>query len=315
MEQNVGGSNPLSHPQRAPVAQRIEHLSSEQRVGGSIPSGRAIHNLGRIAQLAEQLPLKESVGGSIPPALTTMAQFNLEEHLRTEHRRTAFSEYLREIVYGGNDGIVTTFAVVAGFAGAQKDPVSSAFPLVSVLLFGIANLLADGFSMSLGSFLSLRADQDIYKSEKAKEYHEIMREPENEFQETIEILKKNKFSEKDATTLASIYRKNPHYWTEFMMKDELEMTNPEHENPFLVAAFTFVSFTIFGGIPLLPFIIGLEGNTFRISIAFTALALLLLGTLRAFISKQKPLRGIFETLLVGSLSASVAYVVGTFFRI
>ena len=49
-----------------------------------------------------------------------MTPFNLEEHLQLEHKRTAISEYLREIVYGGNDGIVTTFAVVAGFAGAQK---------------------------------------------------------------------------------------------------------------------------------------------------------------------------------------------------
>src|SRR3989344_5319045 len=134
-----------------------------------------------------------------------MSRFNLQEHLRREHRKTAISEYLREIVYGGNDGIVTTFAVVAGFAWAQKDPASSAVPIVSVLLFGLANLFADAFSMSLGSFLSLRADQDIYRSEKDKEHHEILTSSKNEFLETIEILKRKEFSEKDATTLASIY--------------------------------------------------------------------------------------------------------------
>lgn len=244
-----------------------------------------------------------------------MVTFNLEEHLRVEHKRTAFSEYLREIVYGGNDGIVTTFAVVAGFAGAQKDPVSSAIPAISVLLFGLANLFADAFSMSLGSFLSHRADQDIYRTEKSKETHEILHDPESEFSETIEILKRKKFSQKDATTLATIYRSNPHYWTEFMMKDELEMTDPEKENPYYVALFTFFSFIVFGGIPLSPYIFNLTNNSFTISIGFTALALLLLGLLRAYISKQKPLRGVLETVLVGGLSASVAYIVGTFFRI
>src|SRR3989338_3311388 len=114
--------------------------------------------------------------------------FDLEEHLRKEHKRTPFSQYLREIVYGGNDGIVTTFAVVAGFAGAQKDPASSAVPVISVLLFGLANLIADGLSMSLGSFLSLRANQDVYGNEHAKESHEIIHDPENEFKETVEIL-------------------------------------------------------------------------------------------------------------------------------
>ena len=244
-----------------------------------------------------------------------MKRFNLEEHLKLEHKRTPFSQYLREIVYGGNDGIVTTFAVVAGFAGAQRDPLSNAVPVISVLLFGLANLFADAFSMSLGSFLSLRADQDIYKSEKAKEHHEILTSSKNEFLETIEILKRKEFSEKDATTLASIYRKNSHYWTEFMMKDELEMTNPEHENPLAVAIFTFAAFTVFGSIPLIPFFAGMGDGNVLASIGFTGLALLLLGFLRAAVSKQKPLRGIFETLLVGGLSASVAYVVGTFFRV
>src|SRR3990167_762770 len=128
-----------------------------------------------------------------------MKKFDWEEHLKKEHKQTVISQYLREIVYGGNDGIVTTFAVVAGFAGAQRDPATSAVPVVSVLLFGLANLLADGLSMSLGSFLSIRADQDVYRNEKDKEAHEIVHDPENEYRETIEILTRKKFSQKDAT--------------------------------------------------------------------------------------------------------------------
>lgn len=244
-----------------------------------------------------------------------MMRFDLKRHLEQEHKRTPLSEYLREIVYGGNDGIVTTFAVVAGFAGAAQDPASSAVPVISVLLFGLANLLADGLSMGLGSFLSLRADQDVYRSEKAKEAHEIAHEPESEFNETVTILVNKRFSEKDAITLASIYRTNPKYWTEFMMKDELEMTNPEKENPMLVAVSTFLSFIIFGIIPLTPYMFGLTGGVFAYSIGFTVTALLLLGLLRAGVTRRKPLRGILETLMVGGISASAAYFVGTFFRI
>jgi len=244
-----------------------------------------------------------------------MSRFNLQEHLRREHRKTAFSEYLREIVYGGNDGIVTTFAVVAGFAGAQANPATSAVPIISVLLFGLANLLADGLSMGLGSFLSLRADQDVYRSEKAKESHEIAHEPDSEFAETIEILKRKQFSPQDARALATIYRRNPHYWTEFMMKDELEMPNPENEKPIFIALSTFISFVSFGFIPLIPFVLQFEAEHFITSILFTATALLLLGFLRAGVTKQRPFRGIFETLFVGGISASVAYGVGTFFRI
>lgn len=241
--------------------------------------------------------------------------FDLDSHLKREHHRTAFSTYLREIVYGGNDGIVTTFAVVAGFAGAQKDPVSSAVPVISVLLFGMANLLADGLSMSLGSFLSLRADQEVYGSEKRKEQHEIIQEPERELSETVEILRRKNFNEKDATAIATLYAKNTPYWTEFMMKDELEMANPEHEKPAFVALSTFCSFVAFGIIPLLPYILRpAPQSVFILSLGFTAFALFLLGFLRANVTKQRPLRAVLETILVGGSAAGVAYLVGTFFR-
>lgn len=243
-------------------------------------------------------------------------RFDLDEHLRREHKRTAFSLYLREIVYGGNDGIVTTFAVVAGFAGAQKDPTTSAVPLASVLLFGLANLFADGLSMSLGSFLSLRADQDVYRSEKEKESYEIQHEPETEFVETVEILTRKKFAEPDASQIAKLYRKNKNYWTEFMMKDELDMPNPENEKPLFVALATFLSFATFGIIPLVPYVVRSPSpSLFSTSVVFTATALLLLGILRSFVARQHVVRGIVETLLVGGAASSAAYFVGTFFRI
>lgn len=244
-----------------------------------------------------------------------MESFDLKHHLSREHRITPISTYLREIVYGGNDGIVTTFAVVAGFAGAQKDPANSAVPLVSVLLFGLANLFADGLSMSLGSFLSLRASQDVYRNAKAKEHYEILHAPESEFVETVSILQTKGFTKNDAHTLANIYKKNSSYWTEFMMRDELEMTNPEHEKPHLVAISTFVAFVGFGLIPILPYLVfSTRENVFTLSIAFTAFALLLLGVLRASVTQRRVFRGIMETLLVGGISAVVAFLVGALFR-
>ncbi len=244
-----------------------------------------------------------------------MARFNLDEHLRREHKKSAFSEYLREIVYGGNDGIITTFAVVAGFAGAQANPVSSAVPVVSVLLFGLANLFADGLSMSVGSFLSLRADQDVYRNEKAKEAHEITQEPENEFEETVEILRRKGYGEADGRAMAALLRKNTAYWTDFMMKDELDMANPEHEKPVQIAIATFLSFTLFGSIPLLPYALGVSpGWVFPVSLAATGLALFLLGVLRSAVTRQPAARGVAETLLLGGISAGVAFYVGTFFR-
>lgn len=235
-------------------------------------------------------------------------------HLDSEHKKTPFSTYLKEIVYGGTDGIITTFAVVAGFSGAQIN--GGYLPLLSVLLFGLANLFADGVSMGLGNFLSIRSDKDLYKTEKEKEHHEITNNEPMEGKETEHILKAKGFSDADASQITKLYMKNPDYWTEFMMREELNMANPEDHNPLYTGVATFISFVIFGSIPLIPYVFRQNGATalFNLSILFTIVALVTLGYLRFRVTKESLIRSIGEVVILGSSAASIAYFVGTFFR-
>lgn len=241
--------------------------------------------------------------------------FNLQQHLSQEHRISPFQTYLKEIVYGGNDGIVTTFAIVAGFAGANL-AVTSSLGFMTVLLFGFANLFADGVSMGLGNFLSIRADQDVFRSEQAKERHEIRTNPKMEKEETIEILKERGFSQQQAATLTDIYSTNEEYWTSFMMNYELEMPDPTGENPFLTGLATFFAFLAFGFIPLIPYLLQLPHTlAFQYSIISTTLALVLLGLLRWKVTSEKLFRSVSEIVLIGGTAASLAYIVGTFFAL
>lgn len=242
------------------------------------------------------------------------SHFNLEEHVAAEHSINPLTTYIKEIVYGGTDGIITTFAIVAGFAGAQTNP-SSQLPLFAILLFGFANLFADGISMALGNFMSTRSEQDVYKHAKEKEYHEVVHNPEMEKAETLVILQKKGFTKKQAADLVAIYATNPMYWTEFMMNNELELSNPEGDNPFFMALATFFSFLVFGFIPLSPYVILGEQATFVISIGATATALLSLGFIRWRVGRQGALRSIGEVLLLGGAAAITAYFVGLFFRV
>ena len=227
-----------------------------------------------------------------------------------------FSTYLKEIVYGGVDGIVTTFAVVAGFAGANAGMQVGGLGPLTVLLFGLANLFADASSMALGNFLSTRSEQDRYSQEEAKERHEIEHNPRMEMAESIEILKEQGFSESDAIQLVEIYATNKEYWVNFMMKYELEMEDLRNENPLLTGLATFISFISFGSIPLLPYIINpTYSHAFLLAIIATGIALLLLGILRLQVTKQHTMRSIGEIVLIGSVSAVIAYLVGTFFRV
>ena len=241
-------------------------------------------------------------------------EMDIAKHLEEEHRITPLSAYLKEIVYGGNDGIITTFAVVAGFAGAQAN-VGASLPVLSVLIFGFANLFGDGVSMALGNLLSTRSEQDVYSNEKGKESYEIKHNTKMEQIESIQILMNRGFNKSQAEQLVSLYMSNPKYWVDFMMNQELELPNPERDNPYKMAIVTFISFIFFGFIPLIPYVFFKGSSLFVASIFMTALALFLIGIMRWRISKQSFIRSVGEMLLLGGAAATVAYFVGTMFNI
>jgi VIT1/CCC1 family predicted Fe2+/Mn2+ transporter len=242
--------------------------------------------------------------------------FDLHEHLKQEHKISPFQTYLKEIVYGGIDGIITTFAVVAGFAGAQHNSTLESYPVLIVLLFGLANLFADGASMALSSFLSSRSEKDVYKAEQKKELHEIKNNAKMEKQETIEILQQKGFTKDQAEKLTAIYATNEKYWLSFMMNYELELPDPTGENSVMTSLATFLSFITFGAVPLLPYILFRDASsTFLYSIIAALAALIVLGLLRWKVTIESALRSILEIVFVGSIAACIAYLVGTFFKI
>ncbi len=237
----------------------------------------------------------------------------LAEHKGREHHISAAAEFIKQIIYGGNDGIVTTFAVVAGFAGAGAEGAATVGG-VAVLLFGLANLFADGAAMGLGEFLSARSEQDLYHSVRKKELHEIKHNPEMEKLEAIEIMRDRGYSEEDAKTVVEIMEKYPNHYADFMMAYEIQMADPDGENPALNGIATFFAFIVFGAIPLFPyFFLAPNSATFHLSIAATFTALVLLGILRYLVVRNSIIRAVGETVLVGGVCAIVAYSVGLLF--
>ena len=242
---------------------------------------------------------------------------SLVRHLAREHHRGPLGSYLKEIVYGGNDGIVTTFAIVSGFSGASlnvNDITTLSF--FTVLLFGFANLFADAISMGLGNYLASKSEKDLYKKDKEKEFKEILDNTKSETVETLDILQAQGFSKEDSATLTNIYEKNPKYWTNWMMNYELETPNPEKTNLLLTSLSTFLAFIIFGLIPLLPYIF-FQGNVlqaFVTAVAATIGALSLLGILKWVVTGGKLIRAVGEFVLIGGIASLVAFLVGTFFK-
>lgn len=241
---------------------------------------------------------------------------NIIADLQKEHKVSLIQTYLKEIVYGGSDGIVTTFAVVAGFTGAQIAQNLPGYSFLIVFLFGLANLFADGISMGLGNFLSLRSEKDVYKKEEKKEKQSLIKNAKREKEETEAILVEKGFGKDQAKKLTEIYSTNPSYWLSFMMNHEHEMPNPGRENPVFTGIATFFAFVFFGSIPLAPFLLTNSAEAaFSYSIFSTLAALIILGLIRWRVTGETLFRSVFEIVLVGGLAALAAYIVGTFFRI
>jgi len=233
-----------------------------------------------------------------------------QAHRREAHRLNRTQEFLKQIVYGGNDGIVTTFAIVAGFAGAQAEGVAQIGGL-AVLVFGLANLFADAVSMGLGEYLSLRSQHDLYRARRESEMREIATNPEQERMELFEILRQRGLPAGEADTAATILSRHPDIMADLMMTYEFGMQDPDEDSPALNGLFTFASFVAFGGIPLLPyFLFDPTERTFLLSVATTGFALVSLGLLRWNATGERLIRCVGETVLVGTVCAFVAFGVG-----
>ncbi len=242
-----------------------------------------------------------------------------DEHLRIVRQQSKASTYLKELIYGGVDGTITTFAVVAGFSGAAlSNEATTQLSFTMVLLFGLANLFADGASMGLGNFLAVRSEKSLYCSIRAKEEKESVDHEDLESEETKAILMERGFSEVDAKTLTTIYKKNDPYWVDFLMMNELKIPDPTDENPLFTGLATFCAFLAFGFIPLVPFVLMgsfEESTAFEYSALGAGVSLVLLGVCKWKIVGTSLVKSVGEIVIVGSAAASIAFLVGSFFTI
>jgi VIT1/CCC1 family predicted Fe2+/Mn2+ transporter len=226
---------------------------------------------------------------------------------KADENHSTAGQYIKSLIYGGLDGIITTFAVVAGVAGAALSPGV-------VLILGIANLIADGLSMAIGDFLSTKAEMEFQQAERNREAWEVEHFPEGEKQELLELYIARGLSEEDAKTVTDIVSKNKETWVDIMMVEELGIIQ-EEESPLKNALVTFVSFILFGFIPVATYVVSrlipsFKPDTFVLSCILTSLTLFSLGALKVKVTGKNWVKSGFEMLIVGGLAAGAAYAIG-----
>jgi VIT1/CCC1 family predicted Fe2+/Mn2+ transporter len=216
--------------------------------------------------------------------------------------------YLRDFVYGSIDGVVTTFAVVAGVAGAGL-----AWGIVVIL--GVANLVADGFSMAVGNFLGTRAERQWHDRLRQIELEHIAHYPEGEREEIRQIFASKGFAGDDLERAVGVITADVRRWVDVMLTEELgiSLNGPK---PLRAACTTFVAFVLAGSLPLVAFVLRLGApgelvrNPFSWSAGMALLAFFLIGTFKSRYVLQRWWVAGAETAAIGATAAGLAYGVG-----
>lgn len=217
--------------------------------------------------------------------------------------------YLGDAILGAIDGGITTFAVVSGVVGAD-------LPHSAIVILGMANLLADGFSMAASNFLRSRTEREKIEKLRILESKHIDQVPEGEREEVRQIFERKGFTGSILKEIVAVITSNRKQWIDTMLTEELGV-QLESPSPIKAGLFTFLAFAVAGMVPLLPFLIPLSLHTesiFVISASVTVFSFFVTGLIKGKVLGRSMLKSGLETLLVGCCAAFLAYLVGKWLK-
>mmetsp|Transcript_17123 Transcript_17123/g.26722 ORF Transcript_17123/g.26722 Transcript_17123/m.26722 type:complete len:335 (-) Transcript_17123:26-1030(-) len=222
------------------------------------------------------------------------------------------SDYIKAIVFGALDGILTTFAIITASQGGFDDQKSISN---TILVLGFANNLADAFAMGFGEYMSSSAEIDHIRAERKREEWEVETNIEGEKREMVEIYVKKGISEADARTVVDIISKDKKVFVDIMMAEELELLGGDDEGaggrPIRQGIAIFISFFLFGSIPLLAYVTGRADNrTFAISCGLVAISLFSLGSIKGRLTNMSTFYAGSVMLFTGCVVAAISYAIG-----
>jgi vacuolar iron transporter family protein len=223
--------------------------------------------------------------------------------LQTEARRIERLASIREIVFGAQDALVSTFAVVAGLAAAGVGPLV-------VLLGGLVSAAAGVLSMSIGTFLAARAQRQLYENELERERREIREHPGEEMAELISALIARGMPRGDASEVVRRIARYPDLMLSTLSVFELGLAPQRLGTPVRDA---FVMAIAFGGaalIPLVPFLAARALPALMISAVLTLLALFAVGVVKSLVGGVSPLRSGLEVVVLAAGSAALSFGLG-----
>jgi len=210
---------------------------------------------------------------------------------------------LRAAIFGINDGLVSNFSLVMGFAGAEAKPEY-------ILLAGVAGLLAGSFSMAAGEYVSVRAQRELFEQQIAMEKQELEMSPKEEEEELSLIYQAKGIPEEDAHMMARRIIQNPKIAIDTLAREELGLDPSQLGSPWMAAGSSFVAFIIGAIMPVLPYLIVSGSTAFAASALLSCVALFAVGALISIFTARGPLFSGLRMLAIGLFASAITYSVG-----
>ena len=245
--------------------------------------------------------------GPTPPSPATRAPDQpapAGENVERERWRIAALTRVREMVFGAQDGLLSTVALVTSMMAALNNSTTAT-------IAGLAGALAGALSMATGAFLGSRAEREVEMTEISKEARELRENPAEEMAELIAIYQREGMSLAEARSLAERIASDKELWLKTLVEKELGLSAEVTSSPPKDALVMGASFVVAAFIPIVPyFFIREKWAVIGVSVAATLLGLFGLGVLKARLAGRSVWRSGLEILGIGIASASVGYVLG-----
>lgn len=217
------------------------------------------------------------------------------------------TESLRDFILGMSDGLTVPFALAAGLSGALDNNSL-------IVVAGLAEIAAGSIAMGLGGYMAAKAEAEHYTAEYKREQREIIELPEMETKEVSDILLEFGLPKDKVPDVVEAIKSNPERWINFMMKFELQLEKPNFDRIYKSPLIIGSAYIVGGLIPLTPYM--LTHSTYEAflgSIALTSIALFSFGAFKARFTGAKKMKGALQTMLIGGLAATCAFLVASFF--
>ena len=222
----------------------------------------------------------------------------------TSPHETRGSSVLRPSVFGATDGLVANVSLIMGVAGASSGDAHT------VVLAGIAGLMAGSFSMAVGEYISVRSQHELLEYQIELQRQQLRHTPEQERAILVEIYESRGLSRADAKFIVERLLAKPKRALDTFVRDEIGLSAQTMGSPIAAAVGSLLAFAVGASVPLAPFLLLSGASAFALTIAATLAALFLVGLGVSRLTHRQPVHSGLRQAALGLLAAAATYGIG-----